>query len=166
MDDRVPERRDSHASSFHEPSLEPTPTRSAKTLDRVTSTCRSTASVVEDAKVDSVRDGTIWAGAWHLPTLLWVPAGRACWRICMVTLRRYFFVGRASDFVNVHDDTLWEALGMTAPSSEQITNACDVKVTDEDGFLSRCVGHERANLNQSCRQQDRVLTLHPNTDAR
>ena len=29
MDDRVPERRDSHASSSHEPSLEPTPTRSA-----------------------------------------------------------------------------------------------------------------------------------------
>ena len=28
MDDRVPERRDSHASSSHEPSLEPTPTRS------------------------------------------------------------------------------------------------------------------------------------------
>ena len=29
MDDRVPERRDSHASSPHEPSLEPTPARSA-----------------------------------------------------------------------------------------------------------------------------------------
>ena len=29
MDDRVPERRDSHASSSCEPSLEPTPTRSA-----------------------------------------------------------------------------------------------------------------------------------------
>ena len=29
MDDRVPERRDSHASSSHGPSLEPTPTRSA-----------------------------------------------------------------------------------------------------------------------------------------
>ena len=29
MDDRVPERRDSHASSSHEPSLEPTPARSA-----------------------------------------------------------------------------------------------------------------------------------------
>ena len=29
MDDRVPERRDSHASSSHEPSREPTPTRSA-----------------------------------------------------------------------------------------------------------------------------------------
>ena len=29
VDDRVPERRDSHASSSHEPSLEPTPTRSA-----------------------------------------------------------------------------------------------------------------------------------------
>ena len=28
MDDRVPERRDSHASSSHEVSLEPTPTRS------------------------------------------------------------------------------------------------------------------------------------------
>ena len=28
VDDRVPERRDSHASSDHEPSLEPTPTRS------------------------------------------------------------------------------------------------------------------------------------------
>ena len=28
MDNRVPERRDSHASSSHEPSLEPTPTRS------------------------------------------------------------------------------------------------------------------------------------------
>ena len=28
MDDRVPERRDSHASSSHEPSLEPTPTKS------------------------------------------------------------------------------------------------------------------------------------------
>ena len=28
MDDRVPERRDSHASSSHEPSLKPTPTRS------------------------------------------------------------------------------------------------------------------------------------------
>ena len=28
MDDRVPERRDSHASSSHEPSLEPTPMRS------------------------------------------------------------------------------------------------------------------------------------------
>ena len=28
MDDRVPERRDSHASSSHEPSLEPTPARS------------------------------------------------------------------------------------------------------------------------------------------
>ena len=27
MDDRVPERRDSHASSSHEPSLEPTPKR-------------------------------------------------------------------------------------------------------------------------------------------
>ena len=25
-------------------------------------------------------------------------------RICMMTLRRYFFVGWASDFVNVHDD--------------------------------------------------------------
>ena len=58
MDDRVPERRDSHASSSHEPSLEPTPTRSAKTLDRVTSTCRSTASVVEDANVD--RQCTRW----------------------------------------------------------------------------------------------------------
>ena len=29
MDDRVPEHRDSHASSSHEPSLDPTPTRSA-----------------------------------------------------------------------------------------------------------------------------------------
>ena len=29
VDDRVPERRDSHASSSHQPSLEPTPTRSA-----------------------------------------------------------------------------------------------------------------------------------------
>ena len=29
VDDRVPERRDSHASSSHESSLEPTPTRSA-----------------------------------------------------------------------------------------------------------------------------------------
>ena len=29
MDDRVPERRDSHASFSHEPSLEPTPTTSA-----------------------------------------------------------------------------------------------------------------------------------------
>ena len=29
MDDGVPERSDSHASSSHEPSLEPTPTRSA-----------------------------------------------------------------------------------------------------------------------------------------
>ena len=28
VDDRVPERKDSHASSSHEPSLEPTPTRS------------------------------------------------------------------------------------------------------------------------------------------
>ena len=28
MNDRVPERRDSHASSSHEPSLEPAPTRS------------------------------------------------------------------------------------------------------------------------------------------
>ena len=28
VDDRVPERRDSHASSSHEPSLEPTPPRS------------------------------------------------------------------------------------------------------------------------------------------
>ena len=28
MDDRVPERRDTHASSSHEPSLEPTLTRS------------------------------------------------------------------------------------------------------------------------------------------
>ena len=28
VEDRVPERRDSHASSSHEPSLEPTPTRS------------------------------------------------------------------------------------------------------------------------------------------
>ena len=28
VDGRVPERRDSHASSSHEPSLEPTPTRS------------------------------------------------------------------------------------------------------------------------------------------
>ena len=28
MDDRVPEHRDSHASSSHEPSSEPTPTRS------------------------------------------------------------------------------------------------------------------------------------------
>ena len=42
---------------------------------------------------------------------------------------------------------LWEALGMTVPSSEKITNAFDVKVTEEDGFLSRCVGHERTNLN-------------------
>ena len=30
VDDRVPERRDSHASSSHEPSLEPTPTRNAE----------------------------------------------------------------------------------------------------------------------------------------
>ena len=30
MDDRVPERRDSHASSSHEPSLEPTPPRSVE----------------------------------------------------------------------------------------------------------------------------------------
>ena len=29
MDDEVPERRDSHASSSHEPSSEPTPSRSA-----------------------------------------------------------------------------------------------------------------------------------------
>ena len=29
VDDRVPERRNSHASSFHEPSFEPTPARSA-----------------------------------------------------------------------------------------------------------------------------------------
>ena len=28
MDDRVPERKDSHTSSSHEPFLEPTPTRS------------------------------------------------------------------------------------------------------------------------------------------
>ena len=28
VDERVPERRDSHVSSSHEPSLEPTPTRS------------------------------------------------------------------------------------------------------------------------------------------
>ena len=30
VDDRVPERRDSHASASHEPSLEPTPTRSVE----------------------------------------------------------------------------------------------------------------------------------------
>ena len=76
------------------------------------------------------------------------------------------FVGRISVFEDVHVDALWEALRMTAPSSEKSTNACNVQVADEDCFLSRCVGHERANLNQSCRQQDRVLTLHPNTDAR
>ena len=29
MDARVPEHRDSHASSSHEPSLEPTPSRSS-----------------------------------------------------------------------------------------------------------------------------------------
>ena len=29
MDERVPDHRDSHASSSHEPSLEPTPARSA-----------------------------------------------------------------------------------------------------------------------------------------
>ena len=29
MDDRIPEHRDSHASSSHEPSLESTPARSA-----------------------------------------------------------------------------------------------------------------------------------------
>ena len=40
-----------------------------------------------------------------------------------------------------------------------------MKVTDEDGFLSRCVGHKKANFNHSCRQQHRVLTLHLNTAA-
>ena len=60
------------------------------------------------------------------------------------------FVGRISDFQDVHVDALWEALRMTASSSEKNTDARDVKVTDEDGFLSRCVGHERANLNHSC----------------
>ena len=32
MDDRVPECRDSHASSSHEPSLEPAPARSVSTV--------------------------------------------------------------------------------------------------------------------------------------
>ena len=76
------------------------------------------------------------------------------------------FVGRFSDFEDAHVDALWKALRMTAPSSEKSMNACDVQVTDEDWFLSRCVGHERANLNQSFRQQERLLTLHLNTDAR
>ena len=37
MDDRVPERRDSHASSSDEPSLEPTPTRRVNTVLKLTS---------------------------------------------------------------------------------------------------------------------------------
>ena len=44
MDDRVPEHRDSHASSFHEPSLEP-PTRSVdlgKHRDRNCEICQRT----------------------------------------------------------------------------------------------------------------------------
>ena len=35
VDDRVPEHRDSHASSSHEPSLEPTPTRSEDLVNTV-----------------------------------------------------------------------------------------------------------------------------------
>ena len=61
-------------------------------------------------------------------------------------------------YYDVHIDTLWEALRTTAPSSEKSTNACDVQVTDED-LLSSCVGHERANLNQLCRQQDRLVNF-------
>ena len=61
---------------------------------------------------------------------------------------------------DVHVDALWEALRVKAPSSETSTNASDVQVTDEDCFLSCCVGHERANLNQSCRQQDGVFNEH------
>ena len=45
-----------------------------------------------------------------------------------------FFVGRISDFEDVHVAALWEALRMTALSSEKSTNACDAQVTDEDGF--------------------------------
>ena len=47
---------------------------------------------------------------------------------------------------------------MKAPSSEKSTNASDVQVTDEDCSLSCCLGHERANLNQSCRQKVFFLT--------
>lgn len=61
---------------------------------------------------------------------------------------------------DAHVDALWEALRVKAPSSEKSTNASDVQVTDEDCFLSCCVGHERANLNQSCRQQDWVFNEH------
>ena len=76
----------------------------------------------------------------------------------------FIIVGWFLDFEDVHVDALLEPLRMTAPSSVKSTDACHVKVTDEDGFLSPCVGHERANLDHLCHQQ--VFSLYPNTDAR
>ena len=58
-----------------------------------------------------------------------------------------FLVGWASDFVNVYVDALWEAPEMTAPSSEKITNACDVKVADGNGngISWRSRGYDQAD---------------------
>ena len=70
------------------------------------------SDVFEDANVDYVREGII-CGSLASPYHFLGAAGyKSCLagnrtrfsRICMMTLRRYFFVGWASDFVNVHDD--------------------------------------------------------------
>ena len=89
--------------------------------------------------MDGVRDGIIGAGVWH-PSCSFSGASwtRFLAHIYDDVAASLIFVGRISDFEDVHIDALWESLRM--PSSEKSTNACDVQVTDEDCFLSRCVG--------------------------
>merc|ERR1711916_348573 len=46
-------------------------------------------------------------------------------------------LGWSSDNVTVHVDALWEALTMKARSPDKFMDVSDVKVSDEDGYLSR-----------------------------
>ena len=58
MDDRVPEHRDSHTSSSHEPSKEPTPTRSVyweNTVLKLTSLKTEIARSVRGPKLQGPR---------------------------------------------------------------------------------------------------------------
>ena len=59
-------------------------------------------------------------------------------------------------FFRLPINSVWEALEMKAQSSEKFKDVSDVKVTDQDGYLS----HDtiRANLNEDSQQQDRERT--------
>ena len=68
MDDRVPEHRDSHASSSHEPSLEPMPARSVDLGKHSVYTHFPKGPKLRDLSEDQNYKGTVQKTHWRSRT--------------------------------------------------------------------------------------------------